>query len=262
MKFEINMNDLKKFFSDSKKEREELRQIVNPILEKYTLQKKEELEVCQIGKFVYKIDSEIQIVEKPQPPAPDFIIKHKSKLIGLEHTRILTKNASKYLRIVNLVEYSSQVFEEKYPNLTVSAGIEFKNDELVYSQKEKKVYATLIADLVYHMNLGEYIEFPDFITDITIQRHSKVTFYYKEENWQPELLTLERLKEEIHKKEQKILNYKTSDINILEFWLVLLIGSLSSVSYELNEAVNYKTDSKFDRVYLMSDFSADIIRVK
>jgi len=75
-------------------------------------------------------------------------------------------------------------------------------------------------------------------------------------------LTLERLKEEIQKKEQKILNYKTSDLNIFEYWLVLLIGSLSSVSYELNEAVNYKTDSKFDRVYLMSDFSADIIRVK
>jgi len=121
---------------------------------------------------------------------------------------------------------------------------------------------TLIADLVYQINLGENIELPDFITDIRIKRHSKVTFYYKEKNWQPEPLTLERLKEEILKKEQKILNYKTSDIDILEYWLVLLIGSLSSVSYELNETVNYKTDSKFDRVYLMSDFSADIIRVK
>jgi len=262
MKFEINMDEIKKLFSDFKKESEDLGRIINPIFEKYKLEKKEVLEVCQIGKFVYKVDSEIQIIEKPQPPAPDFIIKQKSKIIGLEHSRILTKNANKYLRIVNLVEYSSKVFQEKYPNLTISAKIEFKNDELEYSQKEKKVYATLIADLVYQMILGEYIEFPDFITDIRILRHSKVTFYYKEKKWQPEPLTLERLKEEIHKKEQKILNYKTSDINILEYWLVLLIGSLSSVSYELNEAVNYKTDSKFDRVYLMSDFSAEIIRVK
>ena len=256
------MDEIKKLFSDFKKESEDLGRIINPIFEKYKLEKKEVLEVCQIGKFVYKVDSEIQIIEKPQPPAPDFIIKQKSKIIGLEHSRILTKNANKYLRIVNLVEYSSKVFQEKYPNLTISAKIEFKNDELEYSQKEKKVYATLIADLVYQMILGEYIEFPDFITDIRILRHSKVTFYYKEKKWQPEPLTLERLKEEIHKKEQKILNYKTSDINILEYWLVLLIGSLSSVSYELNEAVNYKTDSMFDRVYLMSDSTAKIIRVK
>jgi len=135
MKFEININDIKKLISDSEKESEELGRIVNPIFEKYTLERKEILEVCQIGKFVYKI------VEKPQPPAPDFIIKHKSKLIGLEHTRILTKDARKYLKIVNLVEYSSKIFEEKYSNLTISAGIEFKNDELEYSQKEKKVYA-------------------------------------------------------------------------------------------------------------------------
>jgi hypothetical protein len=258
----MNKDEIKKLISNFVNESEELGLIVNPIFEKYTLEKKEILEVCQIGKFVYKVDSEIQIIEKPQPPAPDFILRHKSKLIGLEHTRILTKNASKYLRLVNLVEYSSKVFDKKYPNLTISAAIEFKNDELEYSQKEKKVYATLIADLVYQMILDEYIEFPEFITDIRILPHSKVTFYYKEKNWQPKPLTLDRLKEEIQKKEQKIPNYKTSDINILEYWLVLLIGSLSSVSYELNEAVNYKTDSMFDRVYLMSDSTAKIIRVK
>jgi len=262
MEYEININDLKKLISDSEKEREGLGRIVNPIFEKYTLEKKEVLEVCQIGKFVYKVDSEIQIVDKPQPPAPDFIIKHKSKLIGLEHTRILTENAREYLKIVNLVEYSSKVFEEKYPNQTLSASIEFKNDKFEFSQKDKKLYATLIADLVYQINSGEYIELPDFISDIRIRKHAEVTFHFKEKNWQSELLTLERLKEEILKKEQKINNYEKSEINILEYWLVLLIGSLSSVSYELSETENYSTDSKFDRVYLMSDFSAEIIRVK
>jgi len=262
MKFEINRDEIKKLISDFKKESEELGRIVNPIFEKYKLEKKEVLEVCQIGKFVYKVDSEIQIVDKPQPPAPDFIIKYKSKLIGLEHTRILTENAREYLKIANLVEYSSKIFEEKYPNLTISASVEFKNDKFEFTQKDKKLYATLIADLVYQINLGKYTELPDFISDIRIRKHSEVTFHFKEKNWQSELLTLERLKEEILKKEQKINNYEKSDINLLEYWLVLLIGSLSSVSYELSETENYSTDSKFDRVYLMSDFSAEIIRVK
>ncbi|WP_245939486.1 hypothetical protein [Tenacibaculum gallaicum] len=47
-----------------------------------------------------------------------------------------------------------------------------------------------------------------------------------------------------------------------ELWLVLLIGSLSSVSYELNESENYEMESEFDRVYLMADFDAKILRVK
>jgi hypothetical protein len=59
-----------------------------------------------------------------------------------------------------------------------------------------------------------------------------------------------------------IIWYKTSEKQLTELWLVLLMGSLSSVSYELNESENYQMESKFDRVYLMADFDAKILRVK
>lgn len=103
---------------------------------------------------------------------------------------------------------------------------------------------------------------PGFITKIETTRHSQITFNYKEKNWQADYLTKERLVQEILKKEKKIEGYKKSESNLSEFWLVLLIGSLSSVSYQLNENENYETNSKFNRVYLMADFAANIIRVK
>ena len=71
-------------------------------------------------------------------------------------------------------------------------------------------------------------------------------FSYKEKNWRSEYLTKERLEKEIRKKETKLEIYKKDEKEISEYWLVLLIGSLSSASYELNENENYEMESKFD----------------
>jgi hypothetical protein len=262
MNFEINKDDLKKLIENSKKEKAELGEIINPILEKYDLEKKEVLEVCQIGKFVYKIDTEIRITEKPQPPSPDFIISHKNKQIGLEHTQILTGDASRYFKIKRLLEYSEQVFEKKYPNINVHATISILNDKLDFKQSEKSYLAKKIAEFVQLTLKETKFEFPDFITGIRTTNHSQVSFSYKEKDGRAEYLTRERLKQEITKKESKISNYKNSEFELSEYWLTLLIGSLSSVSYELNEMENYEMESKFDRVYLMADFDAKIIRIK
>ena len=262
MNFEINKDDLKKLIENSKKESAEMGEIINPILEKYELEKKEILEVCQIGKFVYKIDAKIRITEKLQPPSPDFIISHKNKQIGLEHTQILTDDASRYFKIKNLLDYSEQIFESKYPNINVHATISILNDKLDFKQNEKAELAEKIADLVHWTRMESEFDFPDFITGIRTTRHSQVSFSYKEKNWQAEYLTRDRLKQEILKKESKISGYEKSEFELAEYWLTLLIGSLSSVSYELNEMENYEMESKFDRVYLMADFDAKIIRIK
>lgn len=78
----------------------------------------------------------------------------------------------------------------------------------------------------------------------------------------PPYLTKERLETEIKRKEKKLVNYKNGKSEISEYWLVLIIGSLSSASFQLNENENYQTKSNFDRVYLMTDFDAEIIRIK
>jgi hypothetical protein len=104
-------------------------------------------------------------------------------------------------------------------------------------------------------------DLPEYITRIKISKHSQVSFSYKEKNSQAEYLTKERLEQEVRKKETKISGYKTSETDLSEYWLVLLIGSLSSVSYELNENLDYSIKSDFERVYLMADSDAKVIRV-
>ena len=262
MNLQINKEELKRLIEQAKKEKQELGQIIYPILDNFDLNKQEILEVCQIGKFAYKIDSKIRIVDKPQPPNPDFIIEFNNKSIGLEHTQILTEDAQRYFRIKTLLDYAEQIFEQKYPNVNVHATISVQNDEWNYSQKDKPKLAEQIADYVQWTRLEMNFELPEKITNIRTTKHSQVSFSYKEKNWQAEYLTRERLRTEIMKKENKISGYKSSEKQLTELWLVLLIGSLSSVSYELNESENYQMGSKFDRVFLMADFDAKILRIK
>lgn len=262
MNFKIDMEQSKKQIETFKKEWVELGNVINPILDNFDLNKQETLEVCQIGKFAYKIDTDIRIIDKPQPPNPDFIIELNDKFIGLEHTQILTKDAQRYFRVKTLLDYAKQTFEQKYPNTDVHATISVQNDEWNYSQNDKSKLAEQIADYVQWTRLEKDFELPEKITKIRTTSHSQVSFSYKEKNWQSEYLTRERLKTAIQKKESKILGYKTSEKDLAEFWLVLLVGSLSSVSYELNESENYQMESRFDRVYLMADFDAKILRIK
>ena len=262
MNFKIDLVQIKKQIEAFKNELAGLGNVINPILDNFDLNKQETLEVCQIGKFACKIDSDIRIVDKPQPPNPDFIIELNDNFIGLEHTQILTEDARRYFRVKTLLDYAEQIFEQKYPNINVHATISVQNDEWNYSQKDKPLLAEQIADYVQWTRLETDFELPEKITNIKTTRHSQVSFSYKEKNWQGKYLTRERLKSEIEKKESKILGYKTSKKKLTELWLVLLVGSLSSVSYELNEFENYEMESEFDRVYLMADFDAKILRVK
>ncbi len=200
MNLEINTENFKKVLENFKKEHTELEKIINTIIEKYDLEKKEILEVCQIGKFVYKIDAEIKIIEKPQPPSPDFIINYKDKKVGLEHTQIFTENPSRYFKVKILLEYSEKIFESKYSNINVHATISILNDQLDYKQNEKAELAEKIADLVQLTRIKSEFKYPDYITKIRTTEHSQVSFSYQEKNYQTRYLTKERLKKEIIKK--------------------------------------------------------------
>ena len=258
----ISKKYIEKVLSDYNAKYKGLEDVIYPLLNNKTLGKKESLEICQIGKFVYLIDSDMKIIEKTNPPLPDFLLLNNSSLIGLEHTRIISENADTTLKISNLVDYASKVFEKKYPNQPVFASIEFREDKFKFKQEDKKRLATLIADVVYCILSGNYVELPNFLSEIKTQKHTKVSFSFKERNWQPKPLSLSRLESEIRKKEKKIPFYNSTDKKLTEIWLVLLIGSLTSKSYEIDHNIEYKIDSKFDRVYLMSDYEGEIIRVK
>nr|WP_315222609.1 hypothetical protein [uncultured Flavobacterium sp.] len=257
----IELLEIKKLIEYHKKEHTELGKIILPIIKKYNLLDKEILEVCQIGKFVCKINSEIKILEKPNPPNPDFIIKYKSKIIGLEHTRIFTEDKAIYNKVNSLIKYCEKLFTSKFPDDKLLAQISIVDDKLEYKETEKRSLANEIVDYIYNLSKGIIENKPSFIAKVKLSVHSQTSFSYNEKNWQGPNLTQARLETEIRKKERKIKNYKSGNKQISEYWLVLFIGSLSSISYQLNHNENYETKTEFDRVYLMTDFDAEIIKV-
>lgn len=253
---------LKEFMTNYQREHDELGKIINPILHHHELQDKEVLEVCQIGKFVYKLNLNVKIIDKPKPPDPDFIIEYKNKLVGLEHTRVYSKEAEYYNRIKSLIDYSEKLYKAKYPTEKIHAQISISNDEMNFKKNEKHKLAEEMVEYIYNFSKGLDFLQPIFISKLKTSLHSLVSFTYNEMNWQSPYLTKERLEVEILKKEDNIQNYKTGRKDITDYWLVLFIGSLSSVSYQLDESINYCMDSKFDKVFLMTDFEAQIIVIK
>lgn len=257
----IELSEVKKLIDHHKKENTELGKIILPIIDKYNLPDKEILEVCQIGKFVYKINSEIKILEKPKPPDPDFIVEYQSKIIGLEHTRIFTEDVVNYNKVNSLIKYSEKLYTSKFPNEKLFAQISIVDDKLEYKETEKRNLATEIVEYIYNLSKGINENKPSFISKVKMSIHSQISFSYNEKNWQGPYLTQTRLEKEIRKKERKIKNYKSSNTQISEYWLVLFIGSLSSASYQFDENENYETKTEFDKVFLMTDFDAEIIKI-
>ena len=256
----ISNNEISEIIENFTKRYEGLENIINPILEKHTLRRNEVIEVCQVGKYLHLLNDEVQIIDKSE--TPDFILQKASKQIGLEHTRLYTEDVKRYNEIVTLINVAENVYKQKYGSDFLLASIEIKNDKLNYQTNKKKQLATEIAEIVYKVKNSDNIDFPNYIEDIRISKHSQVSFAYKEYNFQAPYLTKERLIKGIRKKEDKIKLYKKSKFDIEDYWLILLVGSLSSVSYQIDDNIDYRTNSIFDRVYLMSDFSGKIIRVK
>jgi hypothetical protein len=259
----IDLNDIESGIEALKKQSHDMGLIINPIINKYNLQDKEKLEVCQIGKFLYHINPELRISDKPQPPNPDFILKIDNKIIGLEHTRIIDSKKSKSVySISNLFDTAAKEFTIENPDSKVCATFRLKNDTLDFTKRNKEKLIKLINQFVSEAINQNYQNQPDFIDEIVIMPNDVVSFSYLENNFLGKTLTTIELQRAISTKENKLEKYYRQSNSINEFWLVLMVGSLNSASFELNKNTDYMTESKFDRVYLMSEFSEEIIEIK
>ena len=259
MGLEFDFEEFKKIHEKLKRNKIEIKKALEPInLEEFENNELEE--ICHVGKFVAKFKGEVKIIDKTLPPNPDFVLQYKNKKIGLEHTRIINDGAQRYYSVKSLLEIAQEVYIQKY-NTNVLATFSILNDSWDYSKVEQKYIAEEIADLVHQKINNNSINLPEKITKINISKHSLVSFSYKEKNWEPEILSRERLKKDIQKKERKIDLYKSSKDNLNEIWLVLFIGTLNSATYNIDHSESYKINSKFDRVYLMDDFKNCLYRI-
>lgn len=257
------LSEMRRFFAY---QNERMENILSPlgIRRGYSpLNDQDSLEACQIGKFLCSLGDDTPILQKGE--SPDFLVTFPNGLkVGIEHTRILTEHAEMIGLLRSLIDKAEKIFVAKYPQESrVFANISFRNDHLQFTKTDGLKFATIIADYVYYMLNNIVCELPDFLSRVNVNRlHDRVGFVLMEDKGKHISLPKDKLQESVSKKEGKLANYN-HDQTISEHWLVVVIGSLSSASYELDDNIDYRVNSSsFDKIFLFCDFDAKIIQVK
>ena len=208
----MECNDLIKQLEDLEIMKKRMEQILSPlgIRQGYSpLPEKENIEACQVAKFLCKLGKDNPRLRKNE--SPDFIVTFSDGLeIGIEHTRILTEFVKQTNSIKSLINKAECVFKEKYPEENkVFATIHFDNDDFSFIKTEQINLATEIADYVYSGLNGIKRERPRFLAEVILnRRHDRVGFVYGENQWKHVALDRDTLRESISLKEK---NYQSTN---------------------------------------------------
>ena len=95
-----------------------------------------------------------------------------------------------------------------------------------------------------------------------MMNHSRLDFTCNLGAWLQKDLDYEVLEKAIRKKEKKISDY-ISNSGTKEQWLLIVIGSLKESSFEIEslDSLNKPIETKFDKVFLLEDFRANLYEI-
>lgn len=257
---ELNIAKLKEMVQNIDSSNGRIDAIIRPFMAD-KLNRKQGIELCQVGKFLSLLDFPTTIVERRE--SPDFIISYNGELIGLEHESILDeKVASSYRSVSDLFNDAAKLFSNKYPDIKILVNIYLSVDRLVFKKHERAVLIDEIIDFISnYINDSETIK-PDFIDRLSVSKHSRVNFVYNPGAHYVESLNEERLMSAIEKKENKIADYIQKS-NIQKQWLILTTGTYGPDSFEYGDSpFQINITSNYDRIYLLEDFNSVLWKIK
>lgn len=243
---------------------EESNMLIDAIIRPFVadnLNRKQGLELCQVGKFLSLLDAPSSIVERRE--SPDFIISFDGETIGLEHESIIDeKIASDYRSVSDLFNDAAKQFSHKYPDNKILANIYLSVDRLVFKKHERAVFIDQIVEFISnYLNDSKTIK-PYFIERLSVSKHSGVKFVYNSGAHYVEPLNEERLISAIRKKEVRINNYIQKS-KIIKQWLLLTTGTYGPDSFDYGESpFHIEVKTNFDRIYLLEDFNSCLWRIK
>ena len=90
--------------------------------------------------------------------------------------------------------------------------------------------------------------------------HSRISISGNLGSWWQKNLTIETLTKAIQKKEKLISKYK-ENIDKKQ-WLLIVIGSNGDSSFLIDRNIEYKVESKFDKVFILEDFNNRLFEIK
>jgi len=219
--------------------------------------KQKTLELSHLCKFMmfFKDLSITELSEKP-----DFILKNKNKTIGIEHQIVVNKKyKEKEGYYQNIFNKAIEILKENkdLPDFLVNCQI---NENFKFKSYQKQNIIELVSKIIEEYVLNEYLMDNPIIEEILMLPHSQksasIQFDEGEQNW----ITEKIIYEAINKKELKLKNYLSTNID--EQWLLLVIGSLKNSSYEINMNLKMEIESKFDKIYILEDFNKNLYQLK
>ena len=246
---------------DSDIERDYVRKIIEPFI-KMELNQQQSLEICQVGKFVAKLGQDAFIISKCE--SPDFIISYKGNSYGLEHVSIINNQLSpQFNSLRSLFHDAEEVFKEKYPGNNLLANIYLKSNDFSFKKVDADKLKSQISDFIYNKYiLKSDVLAPDFIESIHVTPHSRVAFIYNPGAHYVERINAASIIKLIEKKEPKVKEYiKNSGLD--KQWLLMMIGTYNPDSYDFGDMpFNLEVISDFERIFIMEDFSSQVIEIK
>lgn len=257
--FQISREDLQAKITHLKEQARSLEVIIGPFLSD-ELRQKQGIELCQVGKFLTSLDNDPYIVKHSD--SPDFVISYNNRLIGLEHERIfIADEVEKIQSLKKLFDDAARDFEMIYPNHRLLANCWLTDNNFSFRKKETKGLRKAIVDYIYSIVSQKQADKPSFIEEVRVMKHSQVAFCYNAGAHYAKDLDTNTLKKAMLKKDPLVDSYRLNS-NLEEQWLLIVTGSASKDSYEVNERLIEKgLKSKFNRVYLLDDFAGNVFRI-
>jgi len=183
---------------------------------------------------------------------PDFIIRFKDELIGIELAQIKNDRAKEIGSLNNILKNSAKLFRKKYPNISILANIEFAEKSDIFDHNKESTYNT-IADLVYHRYTRNNRILPYYVVHMNIMKHTQVDFALSGAYWSG-VLDSELVNRRIAAKESKIEDYKKGS-KLDKIWLLLIVSGASPDSnYSYIPFDKIKGNGIFESIYLLDDF--------
>lgn len=220
--------------------------------------KKKIIELCHIGKFLMFFDNQYKIEKVCEEP--DFIITNGKNIIGLEHQVLIdSKSKEREGFFNNLIKLSEKELRKDtdLPNFLANVYV---NPYFQGKINKKQELVKEISQIVkIYIQTGKLIE-SEIIDRISSMKHSQISLSPIMGAWRQKEINEDLIKNAIKKKEKKIDNYLKN--THAPQWLLIVIGSLGESSYQIENEFDLTIETKFNKVYVMEDFSTNLYEMK
>jgi hypothetical protein len=219
------------------------------------------LETCHVAKFLSQLDEGIEMVQKFEKP--DFIIRNQNRKIGLEHeTLVHTDSKIKEGSFGDLVNELQKEYSKRHPDQKLMLTI-YPQPYLAFRKVDKPGILEKMIQLIENYIKSNQLPENDYLDRLFLMPHSRLSFNCNLGGWWQRYLDINSLNEAIIKKEKKVNEYRLNS-GIKEQWLLIVVGGVGESSYVVDsiESIQGCFKAKFDKVFLLEDFQANLYEIE